>query len=152
MVSAGWYVLLVQLRPAADRPYIAGSTDNSLLELAFGYNGVSRILGGQGGGGGPRGGGAPSGMPFRGGGAGGGFGGGPGGGFGGGGPTNESAGLTRLFTSGFANNASWLLPAALLLLSRGSGGPAAPHAPTGRVPCCCSAGPGSSCTPWCSAS
>ncbi|NMO88531.1 phospholipid carrier-dependent glycosyltransferase [Actinomycetospora sp. TBRC 11914] len=120
VVSAGWYVLLVELWPAADRPYIAGSTDNSLLQLAFGYNGASRILGGSGGsggsgGGGPRGGagGAPgAGMPFRGAG-------GPAGGFGGGGPTNQSPGLTRLFTSGFANNASWLLPAALLLLVAG---------------------------------
>ena len=108
----------------SDRPYIAGSTDNSLLELAFGYNGVSRILGGQGGtggggSGGPRGGGTggPSGagMPFRsGGGAG-----GPAGGFGGGGPSGEGPGLTRLFSSDFANNASWLLPGALLLLVAG---------------------------------
>ena len=124
VVSAGWYVLLVQLWPASDRPYIAGSTDNSLLELAFGYNGVSRILGGQGGtggggAGGPRGGGpggpGGAGMPFRGGGGAG----GPAGGFGGGGPTGDSPGLTRLFTSDFANNASWLLPAALLLLVAG---------------------------------
>src|SRR6195952_2125939 len=65
IVSAGWYVLLVQLWPASSRPYIGGSTDNSLLELALGYNGLGRILGGEGngGGGGGRGGGAPGGPP-----------------------------------------------------------------------------------------
>ena len=65
VVSAGWYVLLVQLWPASSRPYIGGSTDNSLLELALGYNGLGRILGGEGngGGGGGRGGGAPGGLP-----------------------------------------------------------------------------------------
>ena len=125
IVSAGWYVLLVELWPASDRPYIAGSTDNSLLQLAFGYNGVSRILGGQGGPGGgggtggPRGGpaGVPgAGVPFRGGagGAGGGS-----GGFGGGGPSNQSPGLLRLFTGDFSVNASWLLPAGLVLLVAG---------------------------------
>ena len=39
VVSAGWYVALVSLWPAESRPYIAGSSDNSLLQLAFGYNG-----------------------------------------------------------------------------------------------------------------
>ncbi|MCD2193874.1 glycosyltransferase family 39 protein, partial [Actinomycetospora endophytica] len=42
IVSAGWYVALVQLWPASSRPYIGGSTDNSLLELALGYNGLGR--------------------------------------------------------------------------------------------------------------
>ena len=32
-VAAGWWVAVVQLRPAADRPYIGGSTNNSMLEL-----------------------------------------------------------------------------------------------------------------------
>ncbi len=55
IVSAGWYVALVSLWPADSRPYIAGSTDNSLLQLAFGYNGIARIVGNEGGGpGGPR--------------------------------------------------------------------------------------------------
>ena len=54
VVSAGWYVALVELWPASSRPYIGGSTDNSLLQLALGYNGLGRILGGEGnGGGGP---------------------------------------------------------------------------------------------------
>ena len=54
VVSAGWYIALVSLWPADSRPYIGGSTDNSLLQLALGYNGIERIAGGDGGpGGGP---------------------------------------------------------------------------------------------------
>ena len=41
VVSGGWYLALVSLWPAGSRPYIAGSTDNSLLQLALGYNGMS---------------------------------------------------------------------------------------------------------------
>ena len=52
IVSAGWFVALVELWPAESRPYIGGSTTNSLLELALGYNGLGRILGGSGNGGG----------------------------------------------------------------------------------------------------
>ena len=47
IVSAGWYLALVSLWPADSRPYIAGSTDNSLLQLALGYNGIERITGGE---------------------------------------------------------------------------------------------------------
>ena len=54
IVSAGWYVALVSLWPADSRPYIGGSTDNSLLQLALGYNGIERIAGGDGGPGGGR--------------------------------------------------------------------------------------------------
>ncbi|MDT5031180.1 MAG: hypothetical protein QOC94_1351, partial [Actinoplanes sp.] len=39
VVSGGWLVLLVSLWPASSRPYIAGSTNNSLWQLAIGYNG-----------------------------------------------------------------------------------------------------------------
>ena len=52
VAAAGWYIALVELWPAADRPYIGGSTTNSLLELALGYNGIGRLLGGSGNGGG----------------------------------------------------------------------------------------------------
>ncbi|PKB30094.1 glycosyltransferase family 39 protein [Pseudonocardia alni] len=96
VVSAGWFIALVELWPASDRPYIGGSTTNSLLELALGYNGLGRLLGGTGNGGGP--------------------GGGSGGGntgFGG------SAGPLRLFTGELAYEISWLLPAALILLVAG---------------------------------
>ena len=54
VVSAGWYVALVELWPASSRPYIGGSTTNSLLELALGYNGLGRILGTEGNPGGGR--------------------------------------------------------------------------------------------------
>ena len=52
VVAAGWWVLAVDLTPAADRPYIGGSGNNTALGLAFGYNGLSRITGGSGPGGG----------------------------------------------------------------------------------------------------
>ena len=61
IVSAGWYIALVSLWPADSRPYIAGSTDNSLLQLALGYNGIERITGGDGGPGGGHFGGGPGG-------------------------------------------------------------------------------------------
>ena len=43
VVSAGWWVAAVQLTPAADRPYVGGSTNNSELNLIFGYNGFGRL-------------------------------------------------------------------------------------------------------------
>ena len=49
IASAGWYVALVSLWPADSRPYIGGSTDNNLLQLALGYNGIERVVGGDGG-------------------------------------------------------------------------------------------------------
>jgi 4-amino-4-deoxy-L-arabinose transferase-like glycosyltransferase len=102
LVSAGWWIAVVALWPVADRPYISGSTDNTVLELAFGYNGLGRIFGeGRGGGGGtftP-----PSGAGGR----------GFGGGFGG------ETGLTRLFSGEFGGEASWLLPAAVIGLVAG---------------------------------
>ena len=50
VVSAGWWVALVALWPAADRPYIGGSQHNSVLELALGYNGFGRLTGDETGG------------------------------------------------------------------------------------------------------
>ncbi|GIM88449.1 hypothetical protein Ato02nite_002420 [Paractinoplanes toevensis] len=90
VVSAGWYVALVELWPASSRPYIAGSTNNSLWELAIGYNGLGRIFGGSGNGGG--GGGSQN------------------TGFGG------ATGIGRLFGSSMGTEISWLLPAALIAL------------------------------------
>lgn len=96
VVSAGWYVALVSLWPTDSRPYIAGSTDNSLLQLALGYNGIERITGNEGG---------------------------PGGGPGGHGGMNVffggSAGIGRLFGPSMGVEASWLLPAALIGLLAG---------------------------------
>ena len=48
VVAAGWFVALVAIWPADSRPYIGGSTDNSLLQLALADNGVGRALGGDG--------------------------------------------------------------------------------------------------------
>lgn len=54
-VSASWMVI-VDSWPASARPYIGGSTDNTVLDLALGYNGFGRVDGedqGGGRGGGP---------------------------------------------------------------------------------------------------
>jgi 4-amino-4-deoxy-L-arabinose transferase-like glycosyltransferase len=45
VVASGWWVLAVQCTPASSRPYIGGSTDNTVLDLALGYNGFNRLLG-----------------------------------------------------------------------------------------------------------
>ena len=95
VAAAGWWILAVLLWPAADRPYIGGSTDNNPLQLAFGYNGLERLLG-QGGSAGSAGG-AGAGTSFGG-----------------------ATGLQRLFTGEFGLEISWLLPAALLLLASGA--------------------------------
>ena len=88
IVSAGWWVLAVELWPADARPYIGGSQTNSVLELVFGYNGFGRLTGDETGS----------------------VGGSPGGGWG-------QTGITRLFGSEMGAGASWLLPAALVLLA-----------------------------------
>jgi 4-amino-4-deoxy-L-arabinose transferase-like glycosyltransferase/putative flippase GtrA len=43
-VSLSWAVV-VDLIPASQRPYVGSSQDNSEVSLAFGYNGVDRLLG-----------------------------------------------------------------------------------------------------------
>jgi 4-amino-4-deoxy-L-arabinose transferase-like glycosyltransferase len=45
IVSAGWYIAVVELWPASSRPYIGGSQTNSILDLTFGYNGLARMTG-----------------------------------------------------------------------------------------------------------
>lgn len=45
VLSAGWWVAVVELVPASARPYIGGSQTNSFLELTFGYNGLGRLSG-----------------------------------------------------------------------------------------------------------
>jgi 4-amino-4-deoxy-L-arabinose transferase-like glycosyltransferase len=89
VVSAGWWVAIVALWPAASRPMIDGSPDNSILNLIVGYNGLGRIFGSSG----------------------------PGGG--GGGNFSGTTGLLRLFNDLMGGQASWLLPAALLALGLG---------------------------------
>ncbi|WP_112263274.1 glycosyltransferase family 39 protein [Lentzea terrae] len=90
IVSAGWFIALVALWPADSRPYIGGSTNNSLWELAIGYNGLGRIFGSSGGGA-------------------------MGGNIGFGGET----GIGRLFGVSMGPEISWLLPAALIGLGTG---------------------------------
>jgi 4-amino-4-deoxy-L-arabinose transferase-like glycosyltransferase len=46
MVAVGGaWPLLVELTPAADRPWVAGTSDNTVLSLIFGYNGLNRVEG-----------------------------------------------------------------------------------------------------------
>jgi 4-amino-4-deoxy-L-arabinose transferase-like glycosyltransferase len=93
IVSAGWWVAIVALWPAASRPMIDGSSDNSILNLIIGYNGLGRLTG---------------------------SGGGPGGGGGGGGGNfSGPTGVLRLFNDLMGGQASWLLPAALLVVVAG---------------------------------
>jgi 4-amino-4-deoxy-L-arabinose transferase-like glycosyltransferase len=94
VVASGWWVAIVQLTPAADRPYIGGSQDNNLLNLIFGYNGFGRLTGNETG---SVGGSGAAGSMW--------------------GPT----GLDRLFNASFGGQISWLLPAALILLVAGLG-------------------------------
>ncbi|WP_445167532.1 ArnT family glycosyltransferase [Mycolicibacterium sp. Dal123E01] len=98
VVSAGWYLALVSLWPSDSRPYIGGSTNNSLLQLALGYNGLGRVFGGDG-------------NPSI----------GTGGGEGpmGGSMFGGSTGITRMFGESMGTEISWLLPAALIGLVAG---------------------------------
>jgi 4-amino-4-deoxy-L-arabinose transferase-like glycosyltransferase len=50
VVSLGWWVAIVSLVPASSRPYVDGSTSNSILQLVFGYNGFGRLTGDETGG------------------------------------------------------------------------------------------------------
>ncbi|OOP62846.1 glycosyl transferase [Arthrobacter sp. SRS-W-1-2016] len=45
VVSAGWWLAVVELVPANMRPFIGGSQNNSILELTLGYNGLGRLSG-----------------------------------------------------------------------------------------------------------
>jgi 4-amino-4-deoxy-L-arabinose transferase-like glycosyltransferase len=49
LLVGGAWPLLVELTPAADRPWISGTADNTILSLIFGYNGLGRIEGQSGG-------------------------------------------------------------------------------------------------------
>ncbi|MEU1307331.1 glycosyltransferase family 39 protein [Streptomyces cinnamoneus] len=93
VVSGGWWVAVVELWPAASRPYVGGSQHNSFLELTFGYNGLGRINGNETGS----------------------VGGGPGGG---GGRWGET-GIGRLFGTDMGGQIAWLLPTAFVLLLAG---------------------------------
>lgn len=89
VVAAGWWVLIVSMIPADSRPYIGGSLHNSVLDLAFGYNGIGRVIGT-----------APAiNATFR--------------------APGTNTGPTRLFSYEMGNEISWLLPAAIAALLYG---------------------------------
>jgi 4-amino-4-deoxy-L-arabinose transferase-like glycosyltransferase len=52
LLVGGAWPLLVELTPAADRPWISGTSDNRVLSLIFEYNGLGRVDGQAGGPGG----------------------------------------------------------------------------------------------------
>jgi 4-amino-4-deoxy-L-arabinose transferase-like glycosyltransferase len=85
--AASAWPLLIALTPAGSRPWVSGTSDNSILSLIMGYNGVGR-LGGQAGG------------PAAGAG-------GPGGVFG------DEPGLVRLVGASLGGQAGWLLGLAI---------------------------------------
>lgn len=91
VLSAGWWVAIVELVPASARPYVGGSQTNSVLELALGYNGLGRITGREEG---------SVGRP-------------------GGGDFGAGTGLLRMFDDQVGGQIAWLLPAALILLATG---------------------------------
>lgn len=45
VVSFSWAVI-VDLTPPENRPYVGGSENNTVMELIFGHNGLSRLIGG----------------------------------------------------------------------------------------------------------
>ncbi|WP_223227686.1 ArnT family glycosyltransferase [Leifsonia xyli] len=87
IVSAGWWVAIVELVPASMRPYIGGSQTNSFLELTFGYNGFGRLTGNE------------TGSVT------------------GGGGMWGSTGVLRLFENEIGGQIAWLLPAAFALFA-----------------------------------
>jgi 4-amino-4-deoxy-L-arabinose transferase-like glycosyltransferase len=86
LVGGAWPAL-VALTPAADRPWVSGTSDNSILSLIFEYNGLGRVDGQTGGPGGGR-----AGSMFGG-----------------------SAGPLRLFGSALGGQVGWLLGFALVV-------------------------------------
>jgi 4-amino-4-deoxy-L-arabinose transferase-like glycosyltransferase len=85
----GAWIAAVELTPAADRPYVGSTSDNSALSLLLDYNGLGRITGQEGGtstGGGGGLGGAFSGTP----------------------------GLFRLLNDALGDQGAWLLPLAIV--------------------------------------
>jgi 4-amino-4-deoxy-L-arabinose transferase-like glycosyltransferase len=88
VVGLAW-PLLVTLTPAADRPWISGTADNSIWSLIFNYNGLGRVTGQAG---------APGAI----------------GGGGGGGAFGGATGVFRLLQSGLGDQAGWLIGFAIV--------------------------------------
>lgn len=92
-VSAGWWIITVELWPPGSRPWIGGSPDNSILELTLGYNGLGRINGNEKG--------SASGTRDE--------------MYGFGGHFGSEPGIGRLFQPALGGQIAWLLPTALAL-------------------------------------
>ena len=92
VVVGGAWPLLVALTPAESRPWVSGTSDNSIWSLILDYNGAGRVTGQAGG---------PAGAM-----------GGPGGG--GGGVFGGPIGVFRLLDSSLGAQAGWLLGFALV--------------------------------------
>ena len=89
VVTSGVWVAAVALTPAADRPWVGSTGDDSIISLALGYNGVGRVAGQAGG--------TSVGT----------------GGFGLGGAFSGAPGPFRLLGDAFGDQVGWLLPLAL---------------------------------------
>jgi 4-amino-4-deoxy-L-arabinose transferase-like glycosyltransferase len=90
LLTAGAWVAAVALTPADLRPYIGGSSSNSVLDLIVGYDGLGRLFGASGGTN-----------------------------FGGGANFSGAAGILRLFNAELGGNIAWLVPFALVALAAG---------------------------------
>jgi 4-amino-4-deoxy-L-arabinose transferase-like glycosyltransferase len=91
LLVGGAWPALVALTPAASRPWISGTNDNSIFSLIFGYNGFGRVDGQAGG---------PQALG--------------GGGGGGGGSFGGSSGPLRLLNASLGGQAGWLLGFAII--------------------------------------
>jgi 4-amino-4-deoxy-L-arabinose transferase-like glycosyltransferase len=91
LLVGGAWPLLMALTPASSRPWISGTSDNSILSLILGYNGLGRLDGQAGG---------PNAL----------------GGGGGGGPFGGSTGPLRLLNEALGGQAGWLVGFALVSL------------------------------------
>ena len=94
VVAAGWWIAIVALTPAANRPYIGGSQHNSIIELTLGYNGFGRLTGNETG--------SVGGRVGR-----------------GGGNMWGQTGISRLVDGVLGGQIAWLLPAALVAIGVG---------------------------------
>jgi 4-amino-4-deoxy-L-arabinose transferase-like glycosyltransferase len=94
VVTALAWPVAVALTPAADRPWISGTSDNSIWSLIWGYNGVGRLDGQAGGPGGGAG--------------------GPGGNAG---PFGGSSGPLRLLNDALGGQAGWMLGFAIVSIA-----------------------------------
>ena len=89
LVVSGAWIAAVDLTPAADRPYVGSTSDNSALSLALDYNGLGRVTGQTGG------------TSF-------------GGGGGLGGAFSGTPGVFRLLNDALGDQGAWLLPLAIV--------------------------------------